>query len=245
SPVSDIPWLSEDPISGTVPPGECVVVDVTFDSTGLAPGVYNGDLLITSNDPDTPEVTIPVTMTVLEPATIADVAYTITGTQVAFDATVTGVEPLTYTWTFGDGGTSSEEDPTHTYVWTGCYTPTLTVSNQCGQDTWWERICVCEAVAGADFTWFPTNPWVGETIDFTGSVAAGSPPLNWHWDFDDGTTAGGQSVLHAFATPGDHLVILTVTNGCGQTSVQHTVTVSQYYYYYYLPIISRNYPPQQ
>jgi len=60
----DYPWLSESPITGTVLPGECTTVDVTFDSTGLAFGDYRADLLILSNDPDTPEATIPVTMTV-------------------------------------------------------------------------------------------------------------------------------------------------------------------------------------
>ncbi len=167
APEYDIPWLSEDPTSGTVPPGECVDVAVTFDSTGMAPGIYNGNLVITSNDPDTPEVTIPVQMTVLAPPT------------------------------------------------------------------------------GANFTWVPTTPWVGEMIDFTGSVAAGALPLTWHWNFDDGTTAGGQSVLHAFTTPGDHLVTLTVTNGCGQMVIEHMVTVRSYYNYYYLPIVFRNYAPEK
>jgi len=39
-PPFDAPWVSEDPTAGTVPGGECTVVDVTFDSTGLAGGDY-------------------------------------------------------------------------------------------------------------------------------------------------------------------------------------------------------------
>ena len=239
-----IPWLSEDPTEGTVPPGECTVVEVTFDSTGLAGGVYNGNLVITSNDPDTPEVTIPVTMTVLEPAAIVDVTYTVDGVEVAFDSTAIGATPLTYAWNFGDGTPpSAVPDPTHVYAATGCYTPTLTVTNGCGSDTWSEQICVCEAVAGVNFTWVPAVPWVGEMIDFTGLIAAGSPPLVWRWNFDDGTTASGKSVLHAFATPGDHVVSLKVTNGCGEEIIEHTVTVLQPYYYYYLPILTKSYMP--
>jgi len=60
----DIPWLSEDPAAGIIPPGECATVTVTFDSDGLAPGDYTGELLAWSNDPDAPQLTIPVSLTV-------------------------------------------------------------------------------------------------------------------------------------------------------------------------------------
>jgi hypothetical protein len=60
----DIPWLSEAPTSGTVAPGACETVTVTFDSTGLAEGLYTANLIVTSNDPDTPEITVPVSLTV-------------------------------------------------------------------------------------------------------------------------------------------------------------------------------------
>ncbi|MCB0257798.1 MAG: hypothetical protein KDI55_29075, partial [Anaerolineae bacterium] len=46
---ADVPWLSTDPISGTTAAGLGTDVDVTFDSTGLAGGVYNANLCITSN----------------------------------------------------------------------------------------------------------------------------------------------------------------------------------------------------
>ena len=61
-----IPWLSEDPLEGTVDPETCQDVTVTFDSTGLTPGDFYGSLLIDSNDPDEPEVVVPVQLTVEE-----------------------------------------------------------------------------------------------------------------------------------------------------------------------------------
>ena len=57
---SDIPWLSESPITGTLPAGTSIDITVTFNSTGLWFGMFQGDLLVTSNDPDTPMVTVPV-----------------------------------------------------------------------------------------------------------------------------------------------------------------------------------------
>ena len=61
--LEDIPWASADPDSGTLPSGSANVI-VTFDSTGLAFGVYTGTLLVASNDPDTPVIPIPLTLTV-------------------------------------------------------------------------------------------------------------------------------------------------------------------------------------
>ena len=67
---ADIPWLSEDPISGTVLPGECTDVTVTFDSNGVMAGEYFANLLINSDDPDTPVVNVPVTMIVGSPTIV-------------------------------------------------------------------------------------------------------------------------------------------------------------------------------
>lgn len=62
---SDIPWVSVSPTSGTTAPGGSDIVDVTFDSTGLTEGVYQGNLCINSDDPTTPEVIVPLTLEVL------------------------------------------------------------------------------------------------------------------------------------------------------------------------------------
>jgi hypothetical protein len=60
--VNDVPWLSEKPTSGTIQADESVVVDVTFDSTGLSPGEYLASLVIRTNNPDESLITIPVTL---------------------------------------------------------------------------------------------------------------------------------------------------------------------------------------
>jgi parallel beta-helix repeat protein len=51
---------------------------------------------------------------------------------VQFTDKSTGAKPLTYNWDFGDGTTSTEQNPTHTYSTTGNYTVTLNVNNSCG-----------------------------------------------------------------------------------------------------------------
>jgi hypothetical protein len=61
---AEVPWLSEDPAAGTVPPDTCQRVDVTFDSSGLPAGAYTVSLRIMSNDPDEPIVLLPVSLSV-------------------------------------------------------------------------------------------------------------------------------------------------------------------------------------
>jgi len=62
-------WLSVSHESGRVAPGRARILTLTCDATELDPGIYTGDVLVTSNDPDTPVVTVPVTMRVLPAAT--------------------------------------------------------------------------------------------------------------------------------------------------------------------------------
>jgi hypothetical protein len=59
-------WLSVGTSSGTIPLLSSGVIDVTFDATGLADGVYTANINITSNAPETPLVTIPATLYVGE-----------------------------------------------------------------------------------------------------------------------------------------------------------------------------------
>jgi hypothetical protein len=66
SPV-DIPWLSVSPDTGATVPLATTVVDVTFDSTGLATGTYTANLCVNSDDPATPLVQVPVALTVEPP----------------------------------------------------------------------------------------------------------------------------------------------------------------------------------
>ncbi len=55
--------------------------------------------------------------------------------SVGFSANTRGSAPLTYSWDFGDGNTSDDQDPSHTYENVGSYTVTLTVTNAGGSDS--------------------------------------------------------------------------------------------------------------
>lgn len=103
--VTDMPWLSVSPTSGTTSSGGSSAVNVSFDSTNLASGTYTGKLCINSNDPVNPVVQIPVAMTVDANDPVATVTPTSLDFSVAADATAdqtldianaSGSDPLTF-----------------------------------------------------------------------------------------------------------------------------------------------------
>ena len=61
---SDPTWLNISNVAGTLPAGFTDNIIFTFDATDLEDGVYEAEAVIVSNDPDEPEVIIPVTLTV-------------------------------------------------------------------------------------------------------------------------------------------------------------------------------------
>jgi len=58
--ISEIEWLMANLASGTIPPGECIDITVLCDATELEPGMHEGLITVSSNDPEFPEVEIPV-----------------------------------------------------------------------------------------------------------------------------------------------------------------------------------------
>lgn len=65
---AELPWLSENLVSGTLTANNCVTINITFDATGLVESIYQGALSITSNDPNRALINIPVSLTVTHPA---------------------------------------------------------------------------------------------------------------------------------------------------------------------------------
>ena len=136
-------------------------------------------------------------------------------------------EPNQWFWQFGDGQTSTEQHPVHTYVDGGKYQVSLTVSSFAGTDT----LTVPEAVTVgnvyvepvAAFAASATTVDKGSAIKFTDQST--NEPLSWSWQFGDGQTSTSQNPTHTYTTPGTYAVTLTVTNPAGSNTTTETITV--------------------
>jgi len=131
--------------------------------------------------------------------------------------------PTSWLWDFGDGNTSSEQNPAHSYANQGFYVVTLVVANTAGSSSANLQHHIIVQVGRTplvDFTYTPVTPITADpaTIQFTDTST--HTPTNWAWDFGDGTTSTDTNPIHVYQNQGFYNVSLTVTNPIGHTSTQ-------------------------
>ena len=141
---------------------------------------------------------------------------------VAFTDTSTG-QPTSWVWTFGDGGTSTAQSPTHTYTAAGTYSVTLTATNSLGSNTLTKTNYITVAAPQppvASFSGSPTSGINPLTVNFTDTSTG--QPTSWAWNFGDGGTSTAQNPSHVYTAAGTYSVTLTATNTVGSNTLTKT-----------------------
>ncbi len=159
-----------------------------------------------------------------------------TGTSIAFSATGADADgdTLTYAWDFGDGQTSTAQNPSHSYSTPGTKTAKVTVSDGKGG--------AAETTLSIVVTQANRDPSVTATRDPAGSVTVGSAvafsatgtdpdgdTLTYAWTFGDGGTSSSQNPSRTYAAAGTYTATVTVSDGrggTGSTTVPVTVTAA-------------------
>jgi PKD repeat protein len=139
-----------------------------------------------------------------------------------------GNSPASWTWTFGDGSSSTAQNPVHTYLVQGTYTVSLTVTNPGGSNSITASNYITAIKAAPPAASFSANKTTGTvpfTVNFT-DISTNTPSA-WAWTFGDGGWAITQHPQHTYTTPGSYPVSLTVTNngGSNTNTVQNYITV--------------------
>lgn len=144
---------------------------------------------------------------------------------VSFTSTVGGgVPPYAYTWTFGDGSTSTLANTVHIYVTGGNFTVWCTVADSASGGAGSNFVYVNVTPAAVNLSVTAPTQFVatsdGITAPFSSSVTGGTPPYNYTWDFGDGARSYLASPVHTYANPGAYTVTLTVRDSVGRTATQ-------------------------
>jgi len=197
-------------------------------------GVYDVSLLVIDYDGDEDVVVKEEYITVIEDLMPladfgADIVEFLEGGTVQF--TYTGSEGNgvnSYTWDFGDGGQSSEENPLYQYLNPGLFTVSVTVVDADGdQDVAVknEYITVIEDLEPiADFIADATQVIQNGFLDFTYTGTEGNGIESYSWNFGDGSEISTeQNPTHQFTEAGIFTVSVTVVDSDGDESTETKV----------------------
>ncbi|MDP3565354.1 MAG: PKD domain-containing protein [Methanoregula sp.] len=129
--------------------------------------------------------------------------------------------PGSWSWDFGDGSRSTEQNPTHTYQTPGSYTVSLSVNRGEQSDTIIRKNAIIAAPPRleADFSALPTKGIVPLVVKFS-DHSTGSP-WTWQWDFGNITPPGSseQNPVVTFSKPGTYNIRLAVANIYGSSDL--------------------------
>ncbi len=159
-----------------------------------------------------------ITLTCL-PATInfSDLSTTPVGSIVSWD------------WDFGDGGTSTSQNPSHTFTTAGFYTITLAVTSSTGCKSIVSKGSYIRILSGiaTDFSYSIASSCQSPfTVNFT-NQSNGPGNITYSWDFGNTLTSTAINPSTVYNTPGTYNVTLNAQSDLGCTgSVQKVITLT-------------------
>lgn len=137
-------------------------------------------------------------------------------------------DPSEWSWDFGDGEISHEQNPSHSYTKAGSYTVRLSVQNESGDvATKSGSVAVTggENSISAGFTYGPKDKNDPQVIQFT-DRSSGEVD-SYAWDFGNGGYSSERSPEQSYPEPGSYTVTLTVKNRFGSDTITKTIKVGE------------------
>ena len=150
------------------------------------------------------------------------------GALVDFTAPTTGgVGAATCSWAFGDGGTANICSVSHTYITSGPFNPTVTVTDALSVTASSSVSVTINARLTLTATAGPNPTDDGVRVGLAPVSASGVGAITCSWDFGDTTGATGCSTTHTYTGTGTFTATVTATDEVGVTTAASvTITVN-------------------
>jgi PKD repeat protein len=139
---------------------------------------------------------------------------------ISFVSNPVGSAPFSYLWDFGDGNTSTQANPNHTYALAGTYMVTLTITDNNGCTSTYTGLVISGGSGQpCQVTYNYMVAGAGSTVSFSATGTGGLAPYSYLWDFGDGNTGSGQSPTHTYAANGVYGACVTMFDSSGCVAV--------------------------
>ena len=122
--------------------------------------------------------------------------------------------PVSSVWTFGDGTTSTQTNPTKAYSSIGTFTVRLVNQYAVCRDSVTQTITINPRPTASFSSTDTISCRAPHTVNFTDASANA---VSWNWNFGDGNTSTLQNPVHTYTALGNYTVRLVVTNNLGCT----------------------------
>lgn len=193
--------------------------------TYAIPGFYDVTLEV-SNPEGGNSVTQSNFITILD-VPVPEFEFVVNNNTVAFTNTTRNFPANIYSWEFGDGNSSTETSPVHTYANSGNYVAILIAENDCASESQAAQLSISiKPIAQIGTSNSLTSGCATHVINYVDN-SQGSP-TTWNWSFPGGNPASStaQNPTVSYTQEGNYDVTLSVSNAFGSDSISLTSYVT-------------------
>lgn len=142
----------------------------------------------------------------------------------SFTTTVSGgTPPYHFYWSFGDGATSTEQNPAHVYLGSGIFQVQLMVTDNQNQVRTTGVYMEVIPKLNVDIIASSTSGEAPLTVEFSGSATGGEAPYLYVWDFGDGSVSTDVNPSHVYEDAREYQASLQVRDTQGMKSGKSVV----------------------
>ncbi len=233
--VNSIPATPTITINGDVLHSSATIGNQWYNQNGLISGAVNQDYKVTSNGNyyvivnslgcnSQPSNIIPKLF-------LCDAQFNYSGVSSVIFSDLSAGNPTAWSWDFGDGTYSTQQNPSHNYIKSGSYLVTLTIFNSVNNcvSSLTKKIIAGSVDCQADF-----DAVINSVNGITSFTSKSQNATDYYWDFGDGIYNTQANPEHTYTTAGIYKVCLTIwnsTSGCQSVSCKDIIYLPSGDYY--------------